>query len=193
MSRESHASTRGIRPVLAFAFLLAATAYQLHRQGRIVWCACGSPFLWDGDIWSSHNSQHLFDPYSFTHVLHGVLFCGLVCWLLPRVRRVWQLWIVTAIEAVWEIVENTPFVIQRYREATIGLGYEGDSIANSAGDLLCCALGFFLALKLGLRKSAILFVVVELALLLTVRDNLTLNVLMLLCPIEAIKSWQMGQ
>jgi len=110
---------------------------------------------------------------------------------LPRVRLIWRLWIATALEAFWEILENTPLVIQRYREATIGLGYTGDSIANSAGDLACCALGFLLAWRMGVRRSVILFVVTEVALLVCVRDNLTLNVLMLICPIDAIKSWQM--
>lgn len=178
-------------PWTAFALLLIGMVYQLHLQGRIWWCACSRPFLWDGDIWSAHNSQHLFDPYSFTHVLHGVVFCGLVCMLFPRLRLVWRLWMATFIESLWEIFENTQFVIQRYREATIGLGYEGDSIANSMGDIACCALGFLLAWRLGLRRSIILFVLIELVLLVCIRDNLTLNVLMLLCPIDAIKSWQM--
>jgi hypothetical protein len=178
-------------PWIAFILVLLVMVGQLYNQDRVWWCACASPFLWDGDIWSSHNSQHLFDPYSFTHVLHGVVFCGIVWWIFPRVRLVWKLWIVTCIEAAWEIFENTQFVIQRYREATIGLGYEGDSIANSLGDVACCAFGFYLAARLGIMRSVILFVVTELVLLICVRDNLTLNVLMLLCPIDAIKSWQM--
>ena len=178
-------------PWIAFALVLMGTVFQLHRQGRIWWCACGRPFLWDGDIWSSHNSQHLVDPYSFTHVLHGVVFCGIVWLVIPRVRLVWRLWLATFIESLWEILENTQLVIQRYRDATIGLGYEGDSIANSLGDIACCALGFLLAWRIGVKYSIILFVIVELALLISVRDNLTLNVLMLLYPIDAIKSWQM--
>lgn len=191
MTRQVTSIRDRVGPWAAFAAVALAAAYQLHRQGRIFWCACGRPFLWDGDIWSLHNSQHLFDPYSFTHVLHGVIFCGLAWLAFPRLRLVWRLWAATVAEALWEILENTQFVIQRYREATIGLGYEGDSIANSMGDLACCALGFMLAWRLGVRRSVILFVVTELALLVTVRDNLTLNVLMLLCPIDAIKSWQM--
>lgn len=178
-------------PWIAFTALLLATVAQLHRQGRIGWCACSSPFLWDGDIWSAHNSQHLFDPYSFTHVLHGMVLCGLVWLVFPRVRLVWRLWMATCIEALWEILENTPFIIQRYREATIGLGYTGDSIANSVGDMGCCVLGFVLARRLGVRYSILLFLATELLLLIWVRDNLTLNVLMLIHPIEAIKSWQM--
>lgn len=174
------------------AGLLVLTAVLLRLEGRIVWCACGRWAPWAGDIWSSHNSQHLLDPYSFTHVLHGVLVCGLFAWLLPRLTVRWRFALAVLAEAAWEVLENSPLIIQRYREATIGLGYEGDSILNSMADLLCCALGFILARWLGFRRSAILFVVVELALLVWVRDNLTLNILMLTCPIEAVKQWQMG-
>ena len=179
------------RPWLVIAAILAATAFLLQQQGRVWWCACGRLYPWAGDIWSSHNSQHWFDPYSFTHVLHGVLLCGLLAWLLPRLPLIWRLTLAIALEAMWEVLENSPAIIQRYREATIGLGYEGDSVANSMAAILCCALGFLLAQRLGLRRSAVLFVVTELVLLVWVRDNLTLNVLMLTCPIDAIKAWQM--
>ena len=178
-------------PGLSITAILAMTVFQLHRQGRVFWCACGSLNVWAGDIWSSHNSQHVLDPYSFTHVLHGVLFCGLLAWLLPRLPPVWRLTATVFLEAVWEIAENSRFIIQRYREATIGLGYEGDSIINSIADIVCCGIGFALARRLGWRRSAILFVVTELILLVWIRDNLTLNVLMLLHPVEVIKAWQM--
>ena len=178
-------------PWLVIAAVLGVTVLQLRHQGRVWWCSCGRPSLWEGDIWSLHNSQHLFDPYSFTHVLHGVVFCGLIVWLLPRVSRVWQLGLVVVIEAMWEVLENSQFIIQRYREATIGLGYEGDSVTNSMGDIVCCTLGFLLARQLGFRWSLVLFVVTELVLLFWIRDNLTLNVLMLIHPIDAIKTWQM--
>jgi hypothetical protein len=178
-------------PWLVIAGILAATVFLLHWQGRIWWCACGRMNPWDGDIWCSHNSQHWLDPYSFTHVLHGMLFCGLLAWLLPRLAPSWRLTLATAAEAAWEALENSPMIIQRYREATIGLGYEGDSIANSMADILCCGIGFALARRLGFRRSAVFFVATELALLFWVRDNLTLNILMLTCPIEAIKTWQM--
>lgn len=178
-------------PGLVIASILVAAVSQLHRQGRPWWCACGKAGLWDGDIWSAHNSQHLFDPYSFTHILHGVLLCGLIVWALRKTPWIWQLTAALAAEALWEVFENSRFIIQRYREATIGLGYEGDSIVNSLGDLLCCAVGFLLARRLGFWRSLVLFVAIELALLLWVRDNLTLNALMLIRPIEAIKAWQM--
>jgi hypothetical protein len=176
---------------IAGVLFLAATMYQLHNQGRIWWCACSRFSLWEGDIWSSHCSQHLLDPYSFTHVLHGIVFCWVVSLVFPQVTLAWRFWIVTCIEALWEVIENTQFVIHRYREVTIGIGYEGDSIINSMGDIWCCALGFLLAQYLGFRRSLIFFVVVEILLLIFIRDNLTLNVLMLLYPIDAIKIWQM--
>lgn len=185
------ARREALLPGLSIAAIVALTAIQLHRQGRAVWCACGQLNLWAGDIWSLHNSQHVLDPYSFTHVLHGVLLCGILAWLWPRLPLVWRLTATVFLEAFWEIMENSRFIIQRYREATIGLGYEGDSIINSIADIVCCGIGFALARHLGWRRSVILFVVTELILLVWVRDNLTLNVLMLVYPIEAIKSWQM--
>lgn len=182
----------GLRwPAVAMVGLLGLTALQLHHQGRILWCACGRFNLWDGDIWSSHNSQHVFDPYSFTHVLHGMLFYAVLTRLWPRVPLAWRLTMMVALEALWEVIENAPFIIQRYREATIGQSYTGDSIINSMADILCCAIGFLLARRLGWRLAVLVFIVVELALLVTVRNNLTLNILMLTCPIDAIKSWQM--
>lgn len=124
-------------------------------------------------------------------MLHGVLFFALLSLVFPKIKLVWQLWIAVAIECLWEIVENSQFIIQRYRTVTIGLGYEGDSIANSLSDISCCALGFFIAYRLGLRRSAVFFVATEMLLLFWIRDNLTLNVLMLSFPIDAIKAWQM--
>lgn len=146
-----------------------------------------------GNIWSAHNSQHLLDPYSFTHVLHGVLFCLIAALVLPRTPFVWRLWWGTLAEAAWEVLENSAFVIERYRSVTISLGYEGDSIVNALADVACCALGFVLAHRIGARRSLIVFALTEAALLVTIRDNLTLNVLMLLWPVEGVKAWQMGQ
>ena len=182
---------RQLWPGLTIAAILALTALELHRQGRVLWCACGHWNLWAGDIWSAHNSQHLVDPYSFTHLLHGVLFCGVLAWLWPRLPLAWRLTVTVGLEGLWEMLENSQFIIQRYREATIGLGYEGDSIVNSCADIVCCGVGFALAVYLGWRRSVIAFVVTELLLLVWIRDNLTLNILMLIWPVEAIKSWQM--
>jgi hypothetical protein len=164
-------------PWLVVVLVLVGAVCELRFQDRIWWCACGKANLWDGDIWCSHNSQHLFDPYSFTHILHGVLMAGLMGLALRRVSLLWQVSASVVLESLWEVLENSRFIIQRYREATIGLGYEGDSIANSLADILCCTVGFLLAKYLGFWRSLILFVVIELVLLFWVRDNLTLNML----------------
>ena len=177
---------------LAIAAVLVVAIYQLHNQGRLWWCSCDRLFLWSGDPWSSHNSQHLFDPYSFTHILHGLIFCGLLAWGLPRLAPMWRLWLAVSIESLWEVVENSDFIIRRYREATVSLNYHGDTIFNSLGDILLCGIGFMLARYLGFRRSLALFAVTEIVLLLWVRDSLILNVLMLLCPVDAIKAWQIG-
>ncbi len=176
---------------IAFAALLLTTLLLLNIEGRNWWCACGESWLWSSDIWSAHCSQHLVDPYSFTHILHGVIFCIFSWALLPKTPFAWRLWIATLIECAWEVAENSAYVIHRYREVTISLGYEGDSILNTLGDIACCMIGFALAQSIGLRRSVVAFVVTEMTLLLTIRDNLTLNVLMLLCPIESVKTWQM--
>jgi hypothetical protein len=181
---------RKLGPWLAIVAVLAATVFQLRRQGRSWWCACGQPDLWVGDVHTSHCSQHLFDPYSFTHVLHGVALCGILAWAVPRLKPAWRLCLAVLIESLWELLENSQLVIDRYRAATIALGYEGDSIVNSLSDILCCATGFELARRLGLRGSLIIFGLTELILLVWIRDNLTLNILMLVCPIDAIKAWQ---
>jgi hypothetical protein len=177
-------------PWLGMAAVLLGAAYQLRSQGRLWWCSCEYLLLWSGDPWSSDNSQHLLDPYSFTHVLHGFLFCGLIVLIALRLSKAWQLWLAVSIEAVWELVENSRFVIDRYREETAALGYQGDTVVNSLADILLCGLGFLVARRLGFRLTAVLFVVTEVALALWIRDNLSLNVLMLIHPIEAVKEWQ---
>jgi hypothetical protein len=177
-------------PWLAIVVVLVATVYQLRAQGRLWWCSCGYLLLWSGDPWSSDNSQHLLDPYSFTHMLHGFVLCGLLAWLVPRLSVVWRLCLAVSIEALWEVVENSDFVIRRYREETAALGYQGDTIVNSLSDVLVCGLGFVLAHRLGLRRTLALFVVTEVALIFWIRDSLLLNILMLVYPVEEIKAWQ---
>jgi hypothetical protein len=179
-------------PWLGIAAVLTLTVFLLRSQGRIWICSCGQVYVWAGNIWSADNSQHLFDPYAFTHLLHGVVFFWLLAWLLPRVPILWRLCIAIGIEAAWEVFENSEFIIQRYREATASLGYEGDAIVNSIGDILIMAAGFMLAYKLGFRRSLILFIVVELILIFWIRDSLILSIIMLIYPIEAIKMWQLA-
>ena len=183
---------RELIPWLAIVAVLAIAVFQLRHQGRTWWCSCHQYFLWAGEIWSSHNSQHLFDPYSFTHVLHGFAFCWLLTLGLPRLTPAWRLWLATLVEAAWEVFENTEFVIQRYREETAALGYTGDSVFNSLGDILTCILGFMIAQRLGFKRSILVFAVTEVLLLLWIRDSLLLEILMLIYPIDALKAWQIG-
>jgi len=179
------------RTVAAGAGIVAVGALTLHLMGHRVWCACGSPAPWSGDIWSAHNSQHLVDPYTATHLLHGVLYFALLRWIVgPRWPHA-RVLIALGVEVTWEIIENTPAVIARYR-ATGATGYTGDTIANSLGDIAASLLGYLAAMSLPALVSAAGVVAVEAVLLLTIRDSLLLNVLMLLHPIEAIKRWQLA-
>ena len=179
-------------PWLAIFMVMAATAYQLHRQGRLWLCSCGRLLLWIGDAWGLETSQQFFDPYSFTHILHGFLFCGLLAWCVPRLPVFWRLWLAVSAESLWEVIENSEFVIRRYRETTAALGYSGDTVVNSLGDIAACALGFVLAQRLGLRRTVLVFVITELVLVFWIRDSLLLNILMLIYPMDAVRAWQMG-
>jgi hypothetical protein len=172
--------------------VLAAAAVELRWQGRLWLCACGHFRLWVGDAWGSETSQQLFDPYSFTHVLHGFAFAGLLALLLPRAGWRLRLTLAVAAEALWEVIENTEYVINRYREATAALGYNGDTIVNSLGDIIACAAGVLLARKLGALKTLLVFALTEAVLLFWIRDSLLLNILLLVYPSEKLKAWQAG-
>jgi hypothetical protein len=187
-------------PALAIVASFVATAILLRLEGRLSMCSCGTVQVWAGMVCSSDNSQHFLDPYSFTHVLHGFLFFWLIAWLASRLNRRpshagnfgnWQLALALAIEALWEVFENTNFIIDRYRSETAALGYNGDTVVNSFGDILCCLVGFTIARRLGLRRSLIVFVVLELVLIVWIRDSLLLEILMLIFPIDSIKAFQM--
>ena len=190
---DSRARFRQFFPAVFILGVLALAIFQLRNQGRTWWCACHQYFPWAGDIWSSHNSQHLFDPYSFTHILHGFAFCWLLSLVIPRVSASWRLAIATLLEAAWEVFENTEFVIQRYREETLALGYNGDSVFNSFGDILLCIGGFMVAQKLGFKRSILVFVATEVVLLIWIRDSFLLEILMLIYPIDSLKAWQMAR
>ena len=180
-------------PWLAMAVVVGVAVFQLRSQGRLWICSCGQIYLWTGNVWSSDNSQHLFDPYSFSHLLHGVVFLWALAWTIPRLLSpLWSLWLALTVESGWEVFENSAFVINRYRETTASLGYEGDTIVNSLGDIFICGVGFVLAYYIGFRRSLALFVIVEVTMLFWIRDSLILNVIMLIYPIEAIKVWQLG-
>ena len=178
---------------LATGALLVVAALLLRSQGRIWFCSCGYVLLWAGDIWSADNSQHIFDPYSFTHILHGFGFFWLLYLIVPRLSLGWRLWIALLIESAWEVAENSSAIIDRYREATLALGYNGDTILNSLSDILLCGFGFWLARRMGWKLTLALFIATEVILAFWIRDGLLLNMLMLIHPIESIKAWQMGK
>lgn len=163
----------------------------LRAQGRLFLCACGQFEIWTSDTCSANNSQQLFDPYSLTHVVHGFLFFYLIALVFRRFTPGRQLLLAFALEAAWEVFENSSFVIDRYRTATAALGYTGDTIVNSIGDLACAVIGFLIARQFGIRRSLILFALIELILILWIHDSFLLQLLMLVWPVEAIKSWQM--
>jgi hypothetical protein len=177
-------------PLSVVTSVAAAAALALRAQGRLWLCDCGRFAVWTGEAWGAETSQQLFDPYSLTHVLHGFAFAGLLALAAPRLAAAWRLTLAVALEAAWEIVENTSYVIDRYREATAALGYTGDTVVNSLGDIFACGLGFEIARRLGLRLSLAAFALVEIALVLWIRDSLLLNVLMLVYPSDAVRAWQ---
>lgn len=180
-----------LAPIIGIAAVTLLMALLLWLEGRLLLCACGEFKIWIGDTCSSNNSQQLFDPYSFTHILHGFLLFWVVVLLFRKLAPAWQLAIALALEAAWEVFENTPFVIDRYRAETAALGYTGDTIVNSTGDLACALVGFLIARKLGLKWSFLAFLLVEVVLVLWIKDGLLLQILMLIFPVEVIKLWQM--
>ena len=170
---------------------MALAAVILFAMGRPALGPLGFGFLtWD--IWSASNSQVLIDPYSFSHLIHGFLFFALLGWIAPRLTLEQRLLLAVLIEASWEILENSPIIINRYRQATIALGYEGDSVMNSMSDIVMMGLGFLAANRLKVWQSVGAVVAMELGCLILFRDNLTLNVVMLVCPLDAIKTWQLA-
>jgi hypothetical protein len=167
--------------------------FVLDLLGRVWWCKHGDRALYIHDAWgSSHTSQHLFDPYTFTHILHGIVLVWLVAAIFGQFAFRWRYFIAITAEAAWEVLENTNYVIDKYRENTASLDYFGDSVWNSFGDVLACAGGVWTAMKIGRWWSLIFFLAVETALLLWIRDGLLLNILMLIYPMDWIKNWQMG-
>jgi len=183
---------RNRRVLVAAVGVCAATAAIELWMGRLPFGPDGRMGLWEGNIWSSEQSQRFADPYTFSHTIHGMLFYAIL-WLLARRAPVEKRFIgALVMEGAWEILENSPIIINRYREATIALGYVGDSVFNSVSDILFAALGFLFAWRVRPWVTVAVILAMEIGTALWMRDNLTLNIVMLLHPIDAIKDWQMA-
>lgn len=184
-------SARRIHVLLGLG-LIAVTAVILLAMGRVPICTCGTVKLWTSDVLSADNSQHIADWYTPSHIIHGFLFFGLTWLVARRLPLGARALLAIVIEAAWEIAENSPMIIDRYREATIALGYTGDSVINSVSDIAFMLVGFFFAARAPVWLTVVLAIFFELFTGWLIRDNLTLNVLMLLHPVDSIRVWQSG-
>jgi hypothetical protein len=184
--------SRARLPYLITALVILAAAAWLLWIGREPICKCGYVKLWHGQNISSENSQHISDWYTPSHLMHGLIFFGILWMVARRLSFGWRLVIATAVECAWEIVENSSFIIERYRAVTISLDYFGDSVLNSVFDILAMVLGFYLASRLPVWASVAIIVGFEVLTMTLIRDGLGLNILMLVWPLDAVKAWQAG-
>lgn len=190
---DSSYPKRNLLVALAAILTVLAAAALLRIEGRVWWCEQGDWAVYVGDAWNSrHTSQHLIDPYTLTHILHGVGLFWITGLVFSKVSTHWRLYLAIAIESGWELLENSDFIIERYRANTASFDYLGDSVANSISDIAACALGFVIASRLGNWWSLLFFIAVEIFLVLAVRDSLLINILMLLYPLQSVRQWQLG-
>ena len=176
----------------AFGFILL-TIVALVLLGRDWWCDTGTWIPWTFDISSESQSQLLLDWYTFTHILHGVVFFYFFAWAFPKWSNDRKMLWTLGLESFWEFIETTPFIIDRYRAINISLGYYGDSIANSMSDIVACMLGYYICKWTNWKWGLVLFILIEAVMLLSIRDSLTLNVIMLIHPFEFLQDWQQGK
>jgi hypothetical protein len=182
--------TKRLSPYLIVAGIILLTALWLLWIGREPICKCGYIKLWHGQVVSSENSQHIADWYTPSHVIHGFLFYGLLWLVARRLSFGWRLAIATAVECLWEVVENSNAIIERYRAVTISLDYYGDSVLNVISDVLAMVLGFWLASRLPVWATVALILLFEGVTMWVIRDGLALNILMLLYPLDSVATWQ---
>jgi hypothetical protein len=188
-SQSSGHSTTRFWLVVTFVIILVQIVSQ-HLMGRIWICECGYVKLFEAGVNTPGNSQHIFDWYTPSHIIHGFLFYGLG-WLLMRRKPIAaRLALSALIEAAWEILENSPIIINRYRSATMAVGYTGDSILNSGMDMVSMIAGFFFAARAPVWLTIAIAILFEILTAIVIRDNLTLNVIMLVWPIDAVRVWQ---
>ncbi len=185
----SEAKGWGLAALIGVALIAAQAAAEL-AMGRPAICTCGTVLPWYGDLFGPGLSQHIADWYSFTHISHGFVFYAFTRIAAPRAPLWTRLAATLVLEVSWEVVENTPLIIDRYRQSALAQGYNGDSVVNSVSDTLFCVLGFWLAWRLPVRLSLAFVVVNEIALAALIHDNLALNVLQLVHPTDAVSKWQ---
>ncbi len=179
-------------PYLITAFIIVAAAAWLLWVGREPICKCGFIKLWHGETVSSENSQHISDWYTPSHLIHGLIFYAILWLAARRFTYGIRMAIATAVESLWEIVENSDAIIERYRSVTISLDYYGDSVLNSVADIGAMIIGFWLASRIPVWASVALIIGFETLTMWLIRDGLALNILMLVWPLEAVRDWQAG-
>ncbi len=192
MKRKTQKKTNVLSYVFATVAGLIVTFIAEYRFGRVIICKCGYIKVWQSAVMTSENSQHLTDWYTFSHIIHGFAFFYLGRFLSKKITLFQSFILALGIETGWELIENSSFIINRYRTTTMSLDYYGDSIINSSFDILAMVLGFYLAKRLPVWAVVSLIILMEVGVGLLIRDNLTLNIIMLLYPSQAIKKWQMG-